>query len=143
MPRSLRVYSRAASAALLGLAVALCAGCGGAATGTVSGKVTVNNQPLKDGLITFLSDAGNRDAFSARITNGEYRTDAMPVGTARVYITPPMEMPTEGPQGGDLQPPPKVVKKALVPEKYTRVETADLKLTVNKGENTFDVPMSH
>jgi hypothetical protein len=142
MPRSFRVHARAAHAALLGLAVAVCAGCGSGGTGVVTGKVTINNKPLPSGSITFLSEAGNHDAFTATIKDGEYRTGEMPVGPAKAYISPPLEMPEKGPEGGDQRPVTKAArKKGPIPHKYLVADTSGLSLTVQKGENPFNVDM--
>ena len=81
MPRSLR---RSAPLAALAAAVLALAGCGSGGTGVVAGKVTVNGKPLKKGLITFSSEVGNRDAFSAAIKDGLYKTGEIPCGLAKV-----------------------------------------------------------
>jgi hypothetical protein len=147
MSRSLRGSVRAAHAALLGLAVALCAGCGSGGVGVISGKVTVEGKPLKKGSIHFLSEVGNRDAFTASISDGTYRIPDVPAGPAKVYISTPPEQPDPetGPKGGDLLPPPKLTTgprpKSPIPEKYLSADTSELSLTVKKGENTFDVNM--
>jgi hypothetical protein len=144
MPRLSRVILRTTSAALLGLAVSLVSGCGGGGSGTVSGKVTLSGKPVERGTITFLSEAGNKDAFSAAIQDGQYRTGEMPAGPAKIYLTPLMEMPAKGAAGGDVRPPPKVVKgevKSGFPDKYTNHESSGLSLDVKRGENTFDVNM--
>src|SRR5262245_2998889 len=133
----------------LALMTALGAGCG-SPPGTVSGTVKVNGQPLPKGLITFLSEVGNKDPYSAQIIDGKYQTSPIPAGPAKVMIIPglesaaPSEPPKEG-QGNDLMPtvqPGRVKKPGLVvPDKYQNAETSGLSLTVKSGENTFDVDM--
>src|SRR2546423_1656505 len=103
MSRPLRLVPLAALAAALALA-----GCGSGGTGVVSGKVTVNGKPLKKGLITFSSEVGNRDPYSARIVYGAYQTGEIPCGPAKVTIYPaqinPAELPEEVKGGGDRVP---------------------------------------
>jgi len=68
----------------------LATGCGGwsADRATVSGKVTLNNEPVTDGTITFQAAEG--PSAGARIVNGEYTTlagNGPMIGTNKVSIS--------------------------------------------------------
>lgn len=145
MPRLTRVFVRAVPLASLGFAVVLCSGCGGG-VGVVSGKVTVNGKPLERGSITFLSEVGNKDPFTASIQDGEYRTDLIPVGTTKIYVLPPMDLSQKVGGGDLLAPPPKAQEGGGLPpgrgyfhDRYTEAGTSGLEYTVKKGENTHDI----
>jgi hypothetical protein len=115
-------------------------------TGTVKGTITVGGKALPSGLITFQSEVGNHDVFSAKITNGVYETSAIPCGPAKISI---MHSMTESGQthveagGNDLVPgsPQKAAAgpaKIQVPSKYHSPDTSQLSITIKPGVNTFD-----
>ncbi len=128
----------------------LAAGCGSPATGTVAGTVTVGGAPVQNGLITFSSEVGNRDSFSAAILDGKYTTSAIPVGPTKVTVTnrganpadaPAKESgandnirPTASKQGGK--------KVVIVPAKYGDVGTSGLTYDVTNGENAKDFDLT-
>jgi hypothetical protein len=62
-------------------------GCGG--TGTISGRVTVNDHPLPQGTITFHSQGGRHDVFNAPIRDGAYSIDGVPTGEVLVTVVAP------------------------------------------------------
>jgi hypothetical protein len=78
MPRTLR----AATAALVLAAVV---GCGGPPEGTVSGTVSADGEPLKDGLIRFEPTAPDAKPVDAIITDGKYTAKLAP-GDTKVTI---------------------------------------------------------
>jgi hypothetical protein len=91
MPTILRRrLSRLFAVALLGLAVAGPAGCGGSNRAAVRGKVTLDGQPLEMGRINFFPDGENKGpAAGAVILNGSYSVPArngVVVGKNRVEI---------------------------------------------------------
>ncbi|HJZ90785.1 MAG TPA: hypothetical protein VKE40_07910 [Gemmataceae bacterium] len=115
-------------------------------TGTVKGMITVGGKALPSGLITFQSEVGNHDVFSAKITEGAYETSAVPCGPAKISI---IHSSVDSGQahveagGNDLVPgsvqkaatgPPKL----LVPAKYHSPDTSQLSITIKPGVNTFD-----
>ncbi len=76
---------------MLVLISALFAGCGGAAkynSVTISGHVTLDDQPLDSGLIQFAPADGNGSVAAAEIKNGEYSGVAT-FGNKKVTITSP------------------------------------------------------
>ena len=147
MPRSLR---RSAPLAALAAAVLALAGCGSGGTGVVAGKVTVNGKPLKKGLITFSSEVGNRDPFSAAIKDGLYKTGEIPCGLAKVTVYPaqidPSEVTEDLKGSGDRVPTAKVKPRerphSEVPPKYGNTDTSGLTYTVKKGENEYSVDLT-
>ena len=78
-----RAYEAAAVFVLVGLAAIGCST--GPATGTVSGSVTLDDQPLKEGRIQFIPEAGDAQTAGAIITDGKY-TAEVPVAKMRVEI---------------------------------------------------------
>jgi hypothetical protein len=67
---------------VLGLVLSATAGCGG--KGTVSGKVTLDGEPLPAGTITFQSKSGK--AASGAITDGQYSVPGVPTGEVSVSV---------------------------------------------------------
>ena len=144
MPRS---PARWAVAAVLAAA----AGCGPPPTGVVSGTVKVKGQSVANGLITFESEVGKRDVFSAAILDGKYTTDAIPVGPTKVSIIPRQANPAapaakEGGlmagQSGDLVAPAKRGGAGEVPPKYSSSATSGLTYDVTAGANTKDFDLA-
>jgi hypothetical protein len=82
---------------------------------TIEGKVTYNGKPLPDGSITFhLKD----DQFvGARIKDGQFRVDRVPVGTVKVTFAS---------------------KKLRIPTKYGIPETSPLTLEVKSGRGAAE-----
>ena len=78
MPRVFR-------AALAALALAFAVGCGGTPEGTVSGTVTMDKEPLKDGLIRFEPTDPKAHPVEATISDGKYTATLAP-GEAKVAI---------------------------------------------------------
>lgn len=138
--RSLR---RTLPAALV--AAALLTRSGSDSPGTVTGKVTLNQKPLKSGLITFESEVGNKDAFSAAIRDGVYATGPIPSGPCQVTVihSAVPAKPSEEVGGNDLGPPHKPGARSApeVPEKDHRSDTSGLDYTVKPRENTHDVEL--
>ncbi len=109
----------------------------------MTGKVTIDGNPLTKGTISFISDEG-KEAFTSQIDGtGNYKLGAS--------VTDPGALPgeykviviaTELPKMDDPakpQPP-----KSLVPEKYNKKETSGLTGSVKSGTNTinFDLKSS-
>jgi hypothetical protein len=132
---------------LLGL-VAL-AGCS-PGTGSISGVVTKQGQPVRSGLITFLNVDGRGSALAQIDREGHYYAPSVPAGEATIILVNTLEEPDFGkivnPRATNpLQPPP--VKKGpsrprlptVIPARYAKPETSGLKTTITTGENTFDI----
>lgn len=131
-------------------------GCGGVDPGppraVVSGKVTLDDQPIEEGSITFIPMGGTQGPTSgAKIENGEYKTppDLGPVaGLHRVEIT----AYRKGAATKDIQAAEKGVASGpsgggtttsidmYIPEKYNR--KSELTLEAVAGEmNGKDYPL--
>ncbi len=122
---------------LIGLLL-LGAGCGGGTDSnrvSVSGQVTLDEQPLANGVITFLPSDGKGPSASAKIENGEYETEIDP-GPKNVSIqaTEAAAEPTDSAArgdshggGGSASP------KQLIPAKYNT--NTELKYEVQASGN--------
>lgn len=127
MPRSLW----AAVAALFVFAVV---GCGGPVEGTISGTVTMDGQPLKEGLIRFEPTGPNAHPVDVPITDGKYTATLAPgeakvsirankvIGKTKMYDTP--DSPTVD----------KVVE--LIDPQFN--DTSTLRHTVTSGQQSKD-----
>jgi hypothetical protein len=118
--------------------VLLPTGCG-EQTGRVKGKITVGGVPLKRGLITFVSDAGNKDAFAAAIIDGVYESDPIPVGRAKITISNSLDEEVDRSTANDLVPVRKRGQKGTqVPAEYGDPDRSGLTIEIGPGMNTFD-----
>jgi hypothetical protein len=125
------------------LALGFC-GCGGA--GRVSGTVTKDGQPVRSGVITFVSRDGKGTALASIKKDGTYTAANVPVGETSVILVNAMEEPDfTGPvtvsdaakPSGKRAPPPKA--PIAIPDKYGKPETSGLTLTVRSGDNPYDI----
>jgi hypothetical protein len=138
-----RIHARAAFLALAApLAFAL-VGCG-PAVGTVAGKVLIaDGKPVANGTITFVTAGGAR--ASSIGADGSYTVENIPVGSAKVSITPP----TVGamPRGG-FKPPPGVTMPpgyeggpsnvaVKLDKRFTDPETSGLTHEVKSGKTEY------
>lgn len=104
---------------------------------SVSGKVTLDGEPLKSGTVVFYPAAGSgAAAYGSVQADGSYTLDTGASGglAAGEYVV--TVVATTGPQPGFL------FGKMLTPERYGNVKTTDLKFTVKKGGNKIDLPLS-
>jgi hypothetical protein len=120
-------------AMLLGLACL--AGCG-SGRGNVTGEVTLDGQPLKEGIIRFVPTDGHTPTADAPVSDGHFSAN-VPVGEKRVELSAPKvvgklpRMMPESPQVDDV--------RELLPQRYN--VKSDLKMTVESGtqEKTFEL----
>jgi hypothetical protein len=75
-----RLRAAAAAAALFAAA-----GCGGG-TGSVSGEVTYDGQPVKTGYVSFTPADGKGTAAAGPITDGRYSVEKVPPGPKVVKV---------------------------------------------------------
>jgi hypothetical protein len=130
--------------AALTLGLAAC-GCGAAGDGLprepVSGKVTIQGEPLAKGAILFkpADDAGQATDAGGLIRDGRYslgRQEGPVPGTYKVLITEEVDRTLNPTEGGVLNLRPEV-KASRISSKYNTRTT--LVVTVKPGEsNTFD-----
>jgi hypothetical protein len=128
-------------------------GCGSGGyrgpTGAVTGRVTLDGQPIPQGsVVSFVSEAG----FTATATvssNGSYQlltagNPKIPVSTYKVSIAPPAQAMSEtdydkymSGEGGDATETP----SELIPPKYSDPTTSGLSFAVEQGANTIDIEL--
>lgn len=125
---------------------AVLAGCGGSAprvgpelTASVKGTVSLNGTPVQKARITFEnSDIG---VYGAVINDdGTYTVPAMAEGEFKVTVTPtetsnPMVAPADGSM-------PETAKPTGIPANYSSIENTQEKVTIDAGENTYDLNMT-
>jgi hypothetical protein len=80
-------FPRVAAALVAGLALAPL-GCGGG-TGTVTGKVTYNGEPLPSGTVVFWNTDGKGTKEAEIQADGSYTIEQMPAGPAKVAVMTP------------------------------------------------------
>ena len=120
---------------LLGLAVAVSGGlgCGSVEppTGSLSGNVTYNGQPVTAGVVTLVNDQAGMGASGELDASGRYRIESVRTGQYKVAIHRQPPPPESGPE---------VFRswKLNIPEKYQDLESSGLSATVSEGKNTAD-----
>lgn len=133
-------------------------GCGGG-RGTISGKVTFNGKPLPVGTISFYPQSGKQDAINCPIRNGAYSQEGVPTGEVKVGVVTVDPANAGGGSGAAaagggggsdtgarVTATPAGRKKSAtfvaVPPRYGSPDTSDLSLTVQTGEQVFDVELT-
>ena len=111
-------------------------GCGssGPPTGSLSGRVTYNGQPLTTGVITFVNEKTGIGDGCDLDSSGSYRISSIQVGEYRVALQghpPPPEPPQSLKQGQKSW-------KLNIPAEYQAPQTSGLTATVKKGKNVVD-----
>lgn len=112
-------------------------GCGSAEipSGTVSGSVTLEGQPVESGEISFVSSAGA--AASGPITNGQFTLEnPLPAGTYSVGVAPAALTEAPG-EGGDAIAAP----TSSVPAGYHMPGTSGLSQDIQEGPNTITIDL--
>ncbi|HVC95101.1 MAG TPA: hypothetical protein VND64_15500 [Pirellulales bacterium] len=161
-----KVFDYSREPALLGFALAALAayGCGDrsgvGSTHAVSGKVTLDGQPLsvKTTVILFKPDAakGNKTPFSPAggvDQEGTYRLSTQgkkgaPPGWYRVIVTAhegAVEHPKQAQGGADGARSRRPTARAVVPAKYGREESSDLLIEVveNPAPGAYDLRLTN
>ena len=115
-------------ATLAALAAVGCGG-GGPQAGTVTGEVTLDGSPLKDGLIRFVAVDG-KSAADAVITDGKF-TAAVPTGDVTVSISASKVVGKKKKMYDTAESPQVDETVELLPARYNT--QTELKLTVKPG----------
>jgi hypothetical protein len=107
--------------------------------GTVSGKVSLQGEPLgADGCVIFCDAAGNTSLMANLAEDGSFTIRShdepgLPVGEYRVAISPQLVSP------GDPmlveRPDRRVRPKSRIPKRYWEFSTSGLTVLVNEGRN--------
>jgi hypothetical protein len=120
----------------LAAALVVLAGCGRGGTGEVTGKVTYKGDVLPGGMVTFIAENGK--AESARIAeDGSYKVANIPVGRARITVTtqPPVKL-------GAKEPFEPLGKYIEIPPRYRDADISGLSLSVKRGSQQYDLPLT-
>jgi hypothetical protein len=116
-------------------------GCGGGdeqvPVGEVEGTVTVNDEPLADGSISFY-DAATGNSAGGAIVNGKFKfTEPVPAGTYKVAIRPP-----DAPQPDDEESGKLASAAHIIPDGYRDDSTSGLVATIAEGPNSLEFELS-
>jgi len=107
----------------------------------LEGNVTLNNEPLTRGLVTFHPIDGGAVSYGHIGPNGHYQaqTGSKPGLAPGEYIVTVAanEPPADDPEDGTLAPP----SPLLTPAKLARPETSNLRVQVSAGQTTYDIPL--
>lgn len=106
-------------------------GCGLAEppSGSISGKVIYNGQPLTVGVVTLVNETTGVGASVELDSSGDYYIQSIRTGqyNAAVHNSPP--------------PPGARAVMLNIPEKYQDIQTSGLSVTVEEGENSADLKL--
>jgi hypothetical protein len=109
-----------------------------AGKGTVSGTVTLDGQPLKDGLIRFVPVDGQTATAEAMIVDGEFRA-LLPIGEKRVSISAPKVVGKRPAYQAAGAPSIDIVEE-LLPARYNA--KSELTLNVTGGRQDADFKLT-
>jgi hypothetical protein len=131
--------------ALFLLILATLSGCGQSQSGTVTGKVTFNGEPVGAGTVAFYG-TGDKAAIAALRPDGTYEAVGVPLGEVKVTVTTPPPPPApEVAANNPMMRKKKVTvptaKGTSLPPKYASATTSQLTLTVTEGTQTFNIPL--
>jgi hypothetical protein len=139
----------------------LAAGCSGS-KGTITGKVTYQDQALTGGIVLFVSAAGNGTRRATIGSDGSFTIENMPVGMAKIAVD---TRSAQGPAAGSRRPPanmtppegakvPDAAKKSgiygsaprggnavPIPENYADPEKSGLEYMVTGGTQTHNIDL--
>ena len=132
---------RAAAMAALVLVI----GCSGGG-GSVSGKVTLNDQPLTSGTVTFHPTGSGPAGIGTIGPDGRYEIKvgtekSLPPGDYVVTVEATEAATSEPPAPGKGAPRPPAPPKRITPAKYADKAMTDLKFTVKGGDNKIDLQL--
>ena len=114
----------------------LLAGCGTAGWGTGSGTVSVDDQPLKTGVVTFHPTDGGAAAYG-QVTDGRFtvytgQQAGLKAGKYQVTVSA-----SSIPEPGSREQ-----AKLLTPARYATPQTSGLMADVKSGGNSFEFKLS-
>ena len=143
MNTKLRMQHCSAVSLMLLLLAPTLVGCGaGEAKGRIAGKVTFQGQPVSEGIVVFRGAEKSVHITAELRSDGSYTVATakgvgLPPGTYQVCVCPPaIHVPTT--VGGAA---PKIKQYPNIPAKYRDIKTSGLTLTVELGDNPFDIAM--
>jgi hypothetical protein len=123
------------------LAPLVLAGCGSGKPGTVEGMVTLDGAPVAGEVsVQFTCANGEVRAVPVR-RDGYYRSLLIPVGPAKVAVTPDIQVVSKK-KKGKAEPGAPPQHAVQIPQKYLNADTSGLSTTVRSGTHTYDIEMS-
>jgi hypothetical protein len=130
---------------LCALAALACGGCSDP-TATVSGEVTYDGQPVKNGYVTFTPADGKGPAVGAQITDGRYTADKVPPGEKVVKVEASSGPGPSVQSQADVEKLSKEMRGKLGPDGIIKTETVppdaegnNQKSEVKAGAQTLDI----
>jgi hypothetical protein len=132
---------------LLLLILPLATGCGGQATGTVSGTVTYQGKPLSSGFVTFVMEKGSPPLSSEIQSDGSYRMVNVPVGPVKIGVRPKIQPETalesssmpRNPQDMNKFREAMIPRETPIPPKYHDPLKSGLTYTVTEGSQQHNI----
>ncbi|HBL46918.1 carboxypeptidase-like regulatory domain-containing protein [Gimesia sp.] len=125
----------------------LFSGCQGSTTdfgptGALSGKVTYQGEPVKEGLVQFNNAEKGFGGQAVINEDGTYTvtndSGGLVLGTYQVSVVPPTIEKSFGPD----TPASEVLKEMPnIPQKYHYPKTSGLSVEIKQGDNTYDIDM--
>ncbi|MEQ8637246.1 carboxypeptidase-like regulatory domain-containing protein [Gimesia maris] len=111
-------------------------------TGALSGKVTYQGEPVKEGLVQFNNPEKGFGGQAVINEDGTYTitndSGGLVLGTYQVSVVPPTIEKSFGPD----TPPSEVLKEMPnIPQKYHYPKSSGLSVEIKDGENNFDIDM--
>lgn len=130
-------------------------GCGGEDVGSVTGKVTMDGQPLPNAIVTFVPEGGGRTGTGKTDANGEYKLvfaggEGATIGKNKVAVTTAPEAVEVAAMSSDS---PEYAQQAMgnasdyntakvtepIPAKYNK--NTELTFEVTSGSNVYDIEL--
>ncbi|QEG20222.1 hypothetical protein [Mariniblastus fucicola] len=142
--------------AILGTLLVM-AGCGGkdfGPTGSISGTLSMDEQPLPEGTkLIFMHPSEGHAGFGFTDASGQFsiewrrggkNRDSMPVGVYEVMIVESSAVDVEQMSADEMLEGnlPEPTRTTRIPAKYLRASTSGLSYEVKEGENNFDIKIS-
>jgi len=114
------------------LSVVLLTGCPGPSFGTVSGEVTLDGNPIKQGMIRFVPTDGQSQPADGPITDGKYTVAKVPTGEKTVQITASRAKKSRKMYDTPDSPAVEEFEEIPLPARYNT--RSELRLSVKAGE---------
>ncbi len=105
--------------------------------GEVEGTITMNDEPLADGSISFYNPVTG-DSVGGSIADGKFTfTQPVPAGTYQVAVQPPPPPQPDDQASGEL-----ANVGNIIPDGYLDGATSGIEASVKEGPNTFEFKLS-
>lgn len=141
-----RVACLGAFLSVVFLALAGCGGQGGVEGYAVSGKVTIDGEPIPQGSVTFIAADGATPTGGGTITDGVYTAPSVPPGEKIVLVLGTKVVGQEPSLAGVPDSAPRDVVETVTPPAYNAASATPLKASITGPQQdlnfdlTKDVP---